>query len=299
MPSPTIATRRPSACSRMISAAFASGSTSEITLSTPTAAPTVRAVRSLSPVSNVTVSPRSWNAATASTEVGLIVSATTNTTSARPPRPAKTAVFPARSAAAPARSISTGTDSNSCRRPTRTSTPSTLAATPTPGRLTKPSTGPGSEWRSAAAAAMDCAIGCSERTSTAPANPRSSSASSSDDPSGTITSTSAMRPSVTVPVLSSTIVSIRRVSSRTSPPLMITPSCAARPVPTMMPSGVASPSAHGHAMISTATDAVNASLASPAMVSQATSVTTAMTIAVGTNTAATRSARRWTSARLP
>ena len=68
-----------------------------------------------------------------------------------------------------------------------------------------------------------------------------------------------MRPSVTVPVLSSTIVVIRRVCSSTSGPLISTPSCAPRPVPTSSAVGVARPSAHGQAMISTATAAVNAS----------------------------------------
>ena len=67
----------------------------------------------------------------------------------------------------------------------------------------------------------------------------------------------------------------------------------------MMPSGVARPSAHGQAMISTATAAVNASFASPMIASQATRVIAAMAIAVGTKTAATRSASRCTSARLP
>ena len=138
---------------------------------------------------------------------------------------------------------------------------------------TKPSIWSGSSPRADASAAIACAIGCSDRASTAPARPSSTSASPAVTPttaSGATTSTSDMRPSVTVPVLSSTIVSIRRVSSSTSPPLMITPSCAARPVPTMMPSGVARPSAHGQAMISTATAAVNASFGSPTIASHAT-----------------------------
>ena len=67
------------------------------------------------------------------------------------------------------------------------------------------------------------------------------------------------RPLVTVPVLSSTIVSHARVRSSTSGPRIRMPSCAPRPVPTISAVGVASPSAHGHAMISTATAAVNAS----------------------------------------
>ena len=106
-------------------------------------------------------------------------------------------------------------------------------------------------------------------------------------------------PSVMVPVLSTTIASMVRLSSRTSPPLMITPSWAPRPVPTMIPSGVARPSAQGQAMISTATAAVKASSGSLPSTSHVVSVTIAVRMASGTNTAETRSARRCTSARLP
>ena len=49
-----------------------------------------------------------------------------------------------------------------------------------------------------------------------------------------------------------------RVDSSTSGPLISRPSCAPRPVPTIRAVGVARPSAHGQAMISTATAAVNA-----------------------------------------
>ena len=78
------------------------------------------------------------------------------------------------------------------------------------------------------------------------------------DAVGDPTSTSAMRPVVTVPVLSSTTVSIWRVDSRTCGPLMRMPSWAPRPVPTSSAVGVARPRAQGQAMISTATAAVNA-----------------------------------------
>ena len=73
-----------------------------------------------------------------------------------------------------------------------------------------------------------------------------------------MTSTSAIWPVVTVPVLSSTIVSTARVDSSTSGPLIRMPIWAPRPVPTSSAVGVARPSAHGQAMISTATAAVNA-----------------------------------------
>ena len=57
------------------------------------------------------------------------------------------------------------------------------------------------------------------------------------------------------------------------------PSCAPRPVPTMSAVGVASPSAHGQAMISTATAAVNASDAVPPKASHPASVVIALAAA--------------------
>ena len=61
------------------------------------------------------------------------------------------------------------------------------------------------------------------------------------------------RPSVSVPVLSTTSVSTFSSISRASACLTRTPAVAPRPVPTMIDIGVASPSAHGQAMIRTAT----------------------------------------------
>ena len=129
--------------------------------------------------------------------------------------------------------------------------PPTTPSTPRPSRLTNDSTG-SSALRSRAAAAIACATGCSEASSSAPAT---ASSSASSMPSAATISASAIRPVVTVPVLSSTIVSTRRVDSRISGPLISRPSCAPRPVPTSSAVGVASPSAHGQAMISTATAA--------------------------------------------
>ena len=105
-----------------------------------------------------------------------------------------------------------------------------------------------------------------------------------------------MRPSVTVPVLSSTIVVIRRVCSSTSGPLIRIPSCAPRPVPTISAVGVASPSAHGQAMISTATAAVNAADASPGERASRRASRARSRCTIGTKTAETRSASRCTGA---
>ena len=101
---------------------------------------------------------------------------------------------------------------------------------------------------------------------------------------------------VTVPVLSRTTVSTRRVDSRTSGPLMRMPSWAPRPVPTMSAVGVARPSAHGQAMIRTATAAVNAATPSPVSPSHAPAVATAISSTTGTKIPEIRSASRCTSA---
>ena len=60
-------------------------------------------------------------------------------------------------------------------------------------------------------------------------------------------------PSVSVPVLSTTSVSTFSRTSSASAFLTKTPASAPRPVPTIIDMGVASPSAQGQAMISTAT----------------------------------------------
>jgi hypothetical protein len=103
-------------------------------------------------------------------------------------------------------------------------------------------------------------------------------------------------PVVTVPVLSSTIVSIRRVDSRISGRLISSPSCAPRPVPTINAVGVASPSAHGHAMIRTATAEVNANVALWPAASQKANVAVVIVKTVGTKMPEIRSASRCTGA---
>ncbi len=91
-------------------------------------------------------------------------------------------------------------------------------------------------------------------------------------------------------------MSTRRVDSSTSGPLISSPSWAPRPVPTSSATGVARPSAHGQAMISTATAAVNANVALSPVPSQKPSVATAIAITIGTKTPETRSASRCTGA---
>ena len=74
-------------------------------------------------------------------------------------------------------------------------------------------------------------------------------------PSAGTTAVTAGLPSVSVPVLSTTSVSTFSMRSSASAFLISTPAWAPRPTPTMIDIGVASPSAHGQAMISTATAA--------------------------------------------
>ena len=91
-------------------------------------------------------------------------------------------------------------------------------------------------------------------------------------------------------------MSTRRVDSRISGPLISSPSWAPRPVPTSSAVGVARPSAHGQAMISTATAAVKANARSSPAPIQKPSVATAIAITTGTKTPETRSASRCTGA---
>ena len=74
------------------------------------------------------------------------------------------------------------------------------------------------------------------------------------------------------------------------------PSRAPRPVPTNSAVGVARPSAHGQAMINTATAAPNATVVSAPKASHATRVIAASAITVGTKMAEIRSASRCTCA---
>ena len=92
-------------------------------------------------------------------------------------------------------------------------------------------------------------------------------------------------PSVKVPVLSTTSVSIFSSVSSASALRIKTPAVAPRPVPTMIDIGVAKPSAQGHAMIRTATALTSACaiLGSGPYSAQIAKVTIATPITIGTN----------------
>ena len=135
------------------------------------------------------------------------------------------------------------------------------------------------------------ASGCSERCSTDAAH-LSASAADSGVPSGRFAVTmwvTAGRPSVMVPVLSSSTVRTRARRSSASPLRIKMPCSAAFPVPTRIAVGVASPRAHGQAMISTVTSATveNTIAGAGPKSNHATNAAIARAITIGTNTPAT------------
>src|SRR5437868_1150397 len=140
------------------------------------------------------------------------------------------------------------------------------------------------------------AIGCSLARSS-PAARKSTSCSLQGAMTKTLSS--AGWPRVSVPVLSSTRVSISRSASTALASRKSTPSCAPRPLETMIEIGVASPKAQGHAMINTATALTSAYArrGSGPRIHQVTKVSNAITMTAGTNQAATLSANRCSGAR--
>ena len=182
MPSPTIATFRPSSCRRRTSRSLSCGSTSATTRSTPTCRPIASAVRALSPVSMTTSSPIALMPAMASRLVGLTVSATAITPSRRPSAAKNSGVFP--SPANRSRTCSTGAISMPdaaiiAALPPKHSLPSTTPRTPWPGTCSNPSAFGTVRPRRSPSATMALASGCSDgRSSAAATRSRSSTATS-------------------------------------------------------------------------------------------------------------------------
>ncbi|EKD46585.1 MAG: hypothetical protein ACD_67C00162G0002 [uncultured bacterium] len=99
-------------------------------------------------------------------------------------------------------------------------------------------------------------------------------------------------PCVSVPVLSKITAEILLAASNASPPFTSTPYSAPLPVPTISDVGVASPSAHGHAITITDVNAIseNASVA-PRAKYHTPNVKIAIPITAGTNHAEILSAK--------
>ena len=97
-------------------------------------------------------------------------------------------------------------------------------------------------------------------------------------------------PSVMVPVLSSTTIFTLPVSSSDTAVLKSMPFLAPIPLPTIMATGVASPSAHGQLITSTEIPLASAKPKLSPSKSHITIVTAAIVITAGTNTPETLSA---------
>ena len=183
--------------------------------------------------------------------------------------------------------------------PRATAWPRTFATTPRPGRASNSSGSGATTPRAAAPATMAAASGCSLGFSTEAARRRSCRSTTPEEGSGS-TATSPGLPSVRVPVLSTARVSTSRSTSMAAAFLNRTPAWAPLPLATMIDMGVASPSAHGQAMMRTATAETIACArrGSGPTESQSRKATAATRTTAGTNQAATRSAVRWMGARL-
>ena len=144
-----------------------------------------------------------------------------------------------------------------------------------------------------AASTIARAMGCWCESSTAPACRRTSDR---NQPATGVTDVTHIWPVVIVPVLSSNSTSTVRVCSRISGPRINMPARAPRLVPTNSAIGVARPSAHGQAMMSTATPVENAFSVDVPNNSQARVVNAESATTTGTKIADTRSARRCTGA---
>ena len=262
MPSPTIATMRPSACSRATAAALSAGRTSARTRSAgmptcardrprPSAAvaghePDIEALACSSATASAALRLERVGRRGDSRADGPSAATQAGVSPARRPgrrrpgarrRRRRARAAGERSRRGPVRPVDRGLDADARRSPRSRRRAGTRA------RLAR------------ARARIAAPSGCSLPFSTAPARSSSSSgadAGCGDDPADR------GRPTVSVPVLSSTTVSTRWAVSSASPPRMRMPASAPRPVPTMIAVGVARPIAHGQAMTTTAMNAVSA-----------------------------------------
>src|SRR3989344_3925606 len=257
-----------------------------------------------------TFSPRS--AAIASFASGLSVSATAITPARTPSSPTSMAVLPSpsrRVISASAASVRMPSRANRRRLPSspRTLPPppppspfqgegkgggATFPRIPCPGIASKFSTFGSSSSRCFAARTIASPSGCSEPASTAAASRRISASPTFADGTTSVTFGS---PRVSVPVLSNTTVLSFCARSSTSPPRIRMPASAPLPTPTMSAAGVATPSAHGQEMMSTAMKASSPCGKLPAA-HQPKKARKATATTAGTKYAVTLSARRCTAA---
>ncbi len=253
MPSPAMATVRPSACRRSTRASLSAGNTSPCTSSMPRRRPTAPAVVSPSPVAMMMRRPAACRAASASGVLALMGSETASRPASCPSTARNITLAPSpRNASAVCASgpVFTLDCCISTVLPSAKVRPAIRPRTPMPEAESNCSAASSASpcWR--AAATMAAASGCSLPWSRLAAR-RSTSASR--QPGAATVRSKRGRPSVRVPVLSTINVSTRHICSMAAALRNSTPCVAPRPVATMMDIGVARPSAQGQAMIRTAT----------------------------------------------
>ena len=225
MPSPAMATLRPSFCRSRTTSNFFSGKTSASNSSMPRLLATASAVARLSPVSMTRRIPSVLRLRTACTAKGLTGSAMPISPAAWPSIATKTTVCPCRrSSSAFCFSPATEMPLSSTNRslPTRTCRSSIWAVTPNPVREWKSRAFPKIKLRSLAVRTIPFPRGCSLPCSTMAARRNSSFSVWFQLGSGTIDITRGL-PSVSVPVLSTTRVSTFSNVSRASAFFIRTP----------------------------------------------------------------------------
>ena len=242
------------------------------------------AVRLLSPVIIITSSPICFIVSMACRLVGLMVSATAITPSTRVLSAKYSGVFPSFASASACRiksPVSMCCSSISCALPAKYVCPSHSAQSPRPDSAVNFSGAVHKRPFSLARCTIAPDSGCSLGASSEAAN---RSSVSSVHPSAHTTSVTCGLPSVMVPVLSSTTVCTVCAVSSASADLINTPYSAPLPVPTIIATGVANPSAHGQEITSTeiAVDSANSPVCPK--ISQTIAETAAMLITTGTNT---------------
>ena len=174
--------------------------------------------------------------------------------------------------------------------PARIVFPAASARTPRPATISNRSGASYKMPSSFAFSTTAAANGCSLPDSAHAASARNSRSATPE--ARTIISVTAGWPEVMVPVLSKTTVSTVCKFSRLSADFIRIPYSAAFPVPTIIATGVARPSAHGQEITSTETAQLSAnSKLSPANIHTAPA-STAMPITTGTNTPLILSASR-------
>ena len=197
--------------------------------------------------------PRRRSAAIAAAESSLTVSATASTPAGSPSTATRTGVLPwaDSSAAIGSRApVLMPASASSRALPTRTACPSTVACTPLPVIESNPVAAGMARPRSRAPATIAAASGCSLSASAAATS--ASSSSSVQSPGGPDVGERGLAGGDGAGLVQHDRVQLVRGLQRLGGADQ-DPAWAPLPVPTMMDSGVARPSAHGQAMISTET----------------------------------------------